>query len=94
MLPDRHDVFGNKYVGDAGKREQLLGECEPAANSLAWKKKGPPGCTVRLTVNLHVSGSATDVSARIVIVSPRGKTSNIVHHLGGEALPEGPQVLH
>src|SRR6266851_5765949 len=29
---------------------------EPAANSLAWKKEGPPGCTVRLTVNLHCVG--------------------------------------
>src|SRR5229473_1450327 len=66
---------------------------EPAANSLAGKKKGPPGCTVRLTVNLHVSGSATEVSARIVIVASTGRTSDIFHDLGCVALSEGPQVL-
>src|ERR1700693_6028222 len=40
---------------------------EPDARSLLSKKNGPPGCTVRLTVNLHVSGSACDVSARMVV---------------------------
>ena len=66
---------------------------EPAANSLAWKKKGPPGCTVRLTVNLHVSGSATEISVRIVIVASTGRASDIFDDLGRVALSEGPQVL-
>ena len=33
---------------------------EPAARSLLPKKNGPPGCKLRLTVNLHVSGSASE----------------------------------
>src|ERR1700692_4543914 len=61
---------------------------EPDARSLLSKKNGPPGCTVRLTVNLHVSGSACDVSARMV-----DRTSDIFHNPGCAAFTEGPQVL-
>src|SRR6266481_9611307 len=66
---------------------------EPEARSLLSKKNGPPGCTVRLTVNLHVSGSACDVSARMVIVGSTGRTSDIFHDPGCAAFTEGPQVL-
>src|ERR1700716_1818728 len=55
---------------------------EPDARSLLSKKNGPPGCTVRLTVNLHVSGSACDVSARMVIVGSTGRTSDILRAPG------------
>src|SRR6267142_1041255 len=66
---------------------------EPDARSLLSKKNGPPGCTVRLTVNLHVSGSACDVSARMVVVESTGRTSDIFHNPGCTAFTEGPQVL-
>src|SRR5229473_7167242 len=66
---------------------------EPDARSLLLKKNGPPGCTVRLTVNLHVSGSACDVSARMVIVGSTGRTSDIFHDPGCAAFTEGPQML-
>src|SRR6202166_3821986 len=66
---------------------------EPDARSLLSKKNGPPGCTVRLTVNLHVSGSACDVSARMVVVESMDRTSDIFHHPGCGAFTEGPQVL-
>src|SRR5680860_100074 len=66
---------------------------DPAARSRSSKKKGPPGCTVRHTVILHASGSASEVSARIVIVGSTGRTSDIFHDLGCVELTEGPQVL-
>src|SRR6202521_2529173 len=66
---------------------------EPDARSLLSKKNGPPGCTVRLTVNLHVSGSACDVSARMVVVESMERTSDIFHNPGCAAFTEGPQVL-
>src|ERR1700688_1856468 len=66
---------------------------EPDARSLLSKKNGPPGCTVRLTVNLHVSGSACDVSARMVVDEAMDRTSDIFHNPGCAACTEGPQVL-
>src|ERR1700688_247416 len=66
---------------------------EPDARSLLSKKNGPPGCTVRLTVNLHVSGSACDVSARMVVVGSMDRSSDIFHDPGCTAFTEGPQVL-
>lgn len=80
-------------MGDAGTREQPLGEGRTSGQFFGVEKKGPPGCTVRITVNLHVSGSATEVSARIVIVASTGRASDIFHDLGRVALSEGPQVL-
>src|SRR5216684_2019651 len=52
---------------------------EPDARSLLSKKNGPPGCTVRLTVNLHVSGSA-----RAVTVVP-ADGDGVVAHAGDRA---------
>ncbi len=66
---------------------------DPAARSLFLKKNGPPERTALLRVNLHVSGSATDVSARIVTVRSWDRTSDIFHDLGRVALAESPQVL-
>src|SRR5260370_30641384 len=53
---------------------------EPDARSLLSKKNGPPGCTLRLTVNLHMSGSACDVSARMVVVGSMDRTSDLFHN--------------
>src|SRR5258705_4393406 len=50
-------------------------------------------CTVRLTVNLHVSGSACDVSARMVVVESMDRTSDIFHNPGCAAFTEGPKGL-
>src|SRR5258707_12482650 len=66
---------------------------EPDARSLLPKRNGPPGGTVRLTVNLHVSGSACDVSARMVVVESMDRTSDIFHNPGCAAFTEGPQML-
>ncbi len=65
---------------------------EPDARSLLSKKNGPPGCTLRLTLTLHVSGSACDVSARMVVVGSMN-TSDIFHNPAFAAFTEGPQVL-
>ena len=63
-FPTVTTLLGNEHVGNARKREQPLDERRPSG-AFPWssKKNGPPGCTVRLTVNLHVSGSASEVSA-------------------------------
>src|SRR5450755_346753 len=66
---------------------------EPAARSRLSKKNGPPGCTARLTVNLHVSGSASSVSARIAIVASTGMTSDIFNDPRGVELAESPQII-
>src|SRR6202790_3828790 len=76
-----------------GRAKSRSTRCEPDARSLLSKKNGPPGCTVRLTVNLHVSGSACDVSARMVVVESMDRTSDIFHNPGCAAFTEGPQVL-
>src|ERR1700729_693629 len=65
---------------------------EPPARSLFSKKNAPPGCTVRFTVNLQVSGSASNVSARIVIVGSTA-SSDIFDDPGLAALAKPPQVL-
>src|SRR5688572_8469416 len=66
---------------------------DPAARPLLSKKKGPPGCTIRLTANLHVSGSASDISARMPIGGATGSTSDIFGNLSRTALAESPQML-
>src|SRR5439155_3341768 len=66
---------------------------DPAARSLLSKKKGPPGCTIRLTANLHVSGSASDISARMPIGRSTGSPSDIFGNLSRSALAESPQML-
>src|SRR3972149_9102695 len=66
---------------------------DPAARSLLSKKKGPPGWTIRLTVNLHVSGSASKPSARMLIERSTGSTSDIFGDLGRAAVTKSPQVL-
>src|SRR5680860_355348 len=66
---------------------------DPPTCSRSSKKNGPPGCTVRFTVNLHVSGSTSEVSAWIVIVGSMGRSdSDIFHDLSCVALTDGPQV--
>jgi hypothetical protein len=44
-------------------------------------------------VNVQVSGSACEVSARMVIVESNGRTSDIFHDPACAALREGPQGL-
>src|ERR1035441_10297754 len=66
---------------------------EPAARSRFSKNNGPPGCTARLTLNLHVSGSASSVSARIAIVVSTGLTSDIFDDPGCFEPAEIPQVI-
>src|SRR3990172_1911999 len=66
---------------------------DPAARSLLSKKKGPPGWTIRLTVNLQMSGSANEVSAWILMAGSTGSTSDIFGDLGCAAVTKSPQVL-
>src|SRR4249919_2423519 len=67
---------------------------DPRARFRSSKKNGPPGCTVRLTVNLHVSGSTSEVSAWIVIVGSVGRSnSDMFHDFSCVALTDGPQVF-
>src|SRR5450631_361307 len=66
---------------------------EPAARSGLSKKKGPPGYTARLTVNLHVSGSASKISARIAIVVSTGITSDIFDDPSCAELAERAQII-
>ena len=66
---------------------------DPAARSLFLKKNGPPERTALFSVNLQVSGSASEVSARIVMVGSTGRTSDIFDDLGRVALTESSQVL-
>jgi len=45
------------------------------------KRTDHPDALSALTVNLHVSGSACDVSARMVVVGSMDRTSDIFHNL-------------
>src|SRR6516164_5557139 len=63
---------------------------EPDARSLLWKRNGPPGCTIRLTANVQVSGSACEVSARMVIFGSNARTSDVFTDPGWAAPREGP----
>jgi hypothetical protein len=40
VLPDRHDVLGNEHMGDAGKREQPLGEGRTSGQFFGVEKEG------------------------------------------------------
>src|SRR5438874_418101 len=66
---------------------------DPAACSRFSKKSGPPGWTVRLTVNLHVSGSASETSARMMTGGSTGRASDIFDNLPCSALAQGTQVV-
>src|SRR5207244_1693615 len=66
---------------------------DPAACSRFSKKSGPPGWTVRLTVNLHVSGSASETSARMMTGGSTGRASDIFDNLPCSALAQRAQVV-
>src|ERR1700690_1297828 len=66
---------------------------DPAACSRFSKKNGPPEWTARLTVNLHVSGSASETSARMLTGGSIGLASDIFNNLPCSALAEGAQVV-
>src|SRR6266699_1706600 len=66
---------------------------DPAAWSRLSKKNGPPGWTVRLTVNLDVSGSASETSARMLTGGSTDRVSDIFDTLSGSALAQGAQVV-
>ena len=59
--------FGNKERAAGSPLGERLFALPGVANVLIAEKKGPPGCKLRLTVNLQVSGSASEVSARMLI---------------------------
>jgi hypothetical protein len=78
-------------MGNARKGEEPLDEGRAGCPILAVEKER--ATTIRLTANVQVSGSACEVSARMVIVGSNGRASDIFHDPGCAALREGPQGL-
>src|SRR5882762_10007252 len=66
---------------------------DPAACSRFSKNNGPPGWTVLLTVNLHVSGSTSETSARMLTGGSTGRASDIFDNPPCSALAQGAQVV-
>ena len=94
LLPHSHHVAGDEHVGNAREREQPLDERRPTGAFPVVEEKRAAGMHRPVTVNLHVSGSTSEVSAWIVIAGSVGRSnSDMFHDFSRVALTDGPQVF-
>src|SRR5450759_3363658 len=92
-LPTVTTVLATSTCATPGRSNSRSTSGDPAACSLFSKNNGPPGCTILLTVNLHVSGSASETSARMLTGGSTGRASDIFDNLPCVALAQGAQEV-